>query len=384
MHPLITRIGDAVLGTDRKVRLRVTLAMIAFYGYSISSMLLLFAIDIGLVKRGPGLWLLVYMWAGMITFYTLVRTDWSSRLGNPGMDLPQCLYATVAILWAYLISGEVRSSVLMLVALVLVFGMFSLKAREVLTLGIFTVASLGVIMTGMVLSDPQMDPRMEFIRFVLAAGTLPAVSGVAYYVSKMRNRLQEQKSELAHALDLLQEIASRDELTRLVNRRHMQQRIEQEASMQLRSGEPFCLALIDLDHFKRVNDQHGHAVGDQVLKEFADAALQALRKTDILARWGGEEFLLLLPNEQPGSAQAALARIADCLRAHQHTPGASGLPVTFSAGLTDHPAGEPLHETLERADQALYCAKDQGRNRTVMRTAAHTPEPNTLADARQV
>ncbi|RZL02194.1 MAG: GGDEF domain-containing protein [Rubrivivax sp.] len=384
MHPLITRIGNAVLGTDRKVRLRVTLAMIAFYGYTISSMLLLFAIDIGLVERRPGLWLLAYMWAGMTTFYTLVRTDWSSRLGNPGMDLPQCLYATVAILWAYLISGEVRSSVLMLVALVLVFGMFSLKAREVLTLGIFTVASLGVIMTGMVLHDPTMDPRMEFIRFVLAAGTLPAVSGVAYYVSKMRNRLQEQKSELAHALDLLQEIASRDELTRLVNRRHMQQRIEQEALMQLRSGEPFCLALIDLDHFKRVNDQHGHAVGDQVLKEFADAAQQALRKTDILARWGGEEFLLLLPNEQPDSAHAALARIADCLRAHQHTPGASGLPVTFSAGLTDHPAGEPLHETLERADQALYSAKDQGRNRTVTRTAPVLPLANTLADARQV
>lgn len=386
MDSIVTRIGNAVLGTDRKVRMRVTLSMIAFYGYAISSLLLLFAIDIKLVERTSGFWLLAYMWVGMGTFYTLVRTDLSSRLGNPGMDLPQCLYATGAILWAYMISGEVRSSVLMLVALVLVFGMFSLKAREVLTLGIFTVASLGVIMTGMVLSNPSLDPRMELIRFVLAAGTLPAVSGVAYYVSKMRSRLQEQRSELANALDLLQEVASRDELTRLVNRRHMQQRIEQEALLQLRSSEPFCLALIDLDHFKRVNDQHGHAVGDQVLKEFAEAAQLALRKTDILARWGGEEFLLLLPNERLDSAQAALARIADCLRVHQHSPGASGLPVTFSAGLTDHPTGEALRETLERADQALYCAKDQGRNRTVTRTALPLPMTETfiLADARQV
>jgi len=223
------------------------------------------------------------------------------------------------------------------------------------------------------------------LRFVLAAETRPAVSGGAYYVSKRRNRLQAQKSVLAHALDLLQEIASRDELTRLVNRRHMQQRIEEQASMQLRSGEPFCLALIDLDHFKRVNDQHGHAVGDQVLKEFADAALEALRKTDILARWGGEEFLLLLPNEHPDGAQAALGRIAERLRAHQHTPGASGLPVTFSAGLTDHPVGEPLRETLERADQALYRAKEQGRDRTVAHLATPPPEETTtLADARQV
>jgi diguanylate cyclase (GGDEF)-like protein len=359
--------------------------MIAFYGYSMSS-LLLFAIDIGLVARQPGLWLLTYMWVGMITFYVLVRTDLSSRLGNPGMDLPQCLYATVAVLWAYVIAGEVRSSVLMLVALVLVFGMFSLKAGEVVALGVFTVGSLGVIMAAMVMLDPtNHDARLELIRFVLAAGTLPALSAVAYYVSTVRKRLTEQKDELAQALAMLQEVASRDDLTRLVNRRHMQQRIEQEVSIQWRSGEPFCLALLDLDHFKRINDQHGHAKGDQVLKDFAQAALAVLRKTDILARWGGEEFLLLLPNERPDGAHAALQRIGASLHARLQSPGASGLPVTFSAGLTDHPAGEPLHETLERADQALYAAKAHGRNRVVVQPAPPLSLiDRTLADAPQV
>jgi len=386
MYPALHRIGNAVMGVDRKMRARITLTLIAFYGYSVSSLLLLFAIDIGLVNRVQGHWLLVYIWTGMTTFYILVRTDWSTRLGNPGMDLPQTLYATVAILWAYVITGPVRSSVLMLVALVLVFGMFSMTARQVLALGIFTVLSLGVVMTAMVMGDPVLyEPHLEFIRFVLAASTLPALSSVAYFVSKVRQRLIEQKGELAHALALLQEVASRDELTRLVNRRHMQQRIEEEASMQLRSGEPFCLALLDLDHFKRINDQYGHAKGDQVLKDFAEAAQQALRKTDVLARWGGEEFLLMLPNEQPASAAAALARIGACLQAHLTTPGASGLPVTFSAGLTDHPPGEPLHETLERADQALYAAKNQGRNRVVTQAASSpTAQQETLADARQV
>jgi diguanylate cyclase (GGDEF)-like protein len=258
----------------------------------------------------------------------------------------------------------------------------------VLALGVFSVGSLGVIMAGMVLHDPQhVDARLEFIRFVLAAGTLPALSGVAYYVSQVRRRLVEQKDELANALAMLQEVASRDDLTRLVNRRHMQQRIEQEAAMQWRSGEPFCLALLDLDHFKRINDQHGHAKGDQVLKDFAAAALEALRVTDVLARWGGEEFLLLLPNERPDGAQAALLRISTCLQTHLQTPGASGLPVTFSAGLTDHPAGEPLHETLERADQALYEAKARGRNLVVVRPAPHpfvVHKDKALADARQV
>lgn len=384
--PVLNRISDLVLGVDRKVRIRVSLAMIAFYGYSMSSLLLLFAIDIGLVDRQQGLWLLAYIWVGMTTFYVLVRTDLSSRLGNPGMDLPQCLYATAAILWAYVIAGEVRSSVLMLVALVLVFGMFSLKAREVVALGVFTVSSLGVIMAAMVTLDPQHhDARLEFIRFVLAAGTLPALSAVAYYVSKVRRRLTEQKDELAQALAMLQEVASRDDLTRLVNRRHMQERIEREAAMQQRSGEPFCLALLDLDHFKRINDHHGHAKGDQVLKDFAQAALAVLRKTDVLARWGGEEFLLLLPNEHPAGAHAALERIGTSLQAQLQSPGASGLPVTFSAGLTDHPEGEPLRETLERADQALYAAKAQGRNRVVTQASAPLAVlDKALADARQV
>ena len=374
MHPALKRIGDLILGTDRKVRMRVTLAMIAFYGYSISSLLLLFAIDIGLVERQQGLWLMTYIWVGMGTFYLLVRTDWSSRLGNPGMDLPQCLYATVAILWAYMIAGEVRSSVLMLVALVLVFGMFSLKAREVVILGIFTVASLGVIMTIMTRQNPHIDARLEFIRFVLAGSTLPAVSGVAYYVSQMRARLIEQKAELAHAFALLQEVASRDELTSLVNRRHMQQRIEEEAALQLRTHEPFCLALIDLDHFKRVNDQHGHAMGDLVLKEFAQAALEVLRQTDVLARWGGEEFVVLLPNTPLEQAHQLAERMRESVAySAQLYASDDAVRVTISIGVAATATGQPttLDLLVQAADRALFDAKRAGRNQVWLAPQRH-------------
>lgn len=145
---------NLVLGADRKVRARVQLTMIAVYGYTVSSLLLVYGMSIGLVERGPGEWLLAYMLVGVTCFYLLVRTDLSTRLGNPGMDLPQCLYAIVAILFAYVITGPVRSSVLMLVALVLVFGMFTLTARQVVIMGVFTVLSLGVVMTAMVLTEP--------------------------------------------------------------------------------------------------------------------------------------------------------------------------------------------------------------------------------------
>ena len=102
---------NLVLGPEPKVRTRVQLTMIAVYGYSVSALLLVYAMRIGLVAEGPGQVLLAYVLAGMLGFYLLVRTDWSTRLGNPGMDLPQCLYAIVAILFAYVITGPVRSSV---------------------------------------------------------------------------------------------------------------------------------------------------------------------------------------------------------------------------------------------------------------------------------
>lgn len=178
---------DLVLGADARVRGRVRLSMIAVWGYSISSVLLVYAMHIGLVARAPGEMLLAYMWVGMTTFYLLVRTDWSTRLGSPGMDLPQCLYALVAILFAYAITGPVRSSVLMMIALVLVFGMFTLSARQVFIMGAATVLGLGVVMATLVHLDPvEFDPKLELIKFVLAASTLPAVSAVAFSISTGR------------------------------------------------------------------------------------------------------------------------------------------------------------------------------------------------------
>jgi diguanylate cyclase (GGDEF)-like protein len=325
----------------------------------------------------------------MPAFYLLVRSDWSSRLGNPGMDLPQCLYAIAAILFAYAITGPVRSSVLMLIALVLVFGMFTLNARQVVIMGTATVAGLGVVMMTMVWLNPaDFDPRLELIKFVLAACTLPAVSAVAFYVAQVRERLMAQHQELSHALAMLQEVVTRDELTGLWNRRHMTQLIEARIQRQQREGVGFCLALIDLDHFKQINDQHGHQVGDQALRAFADGARQVLRQTDTLARWGGEEFLLMLDMPEPGieGGLVALARIREALQAPLKT--VPGLRIGFSAGLTEHPVGEPLHATLERADHALYAAKAAGRQRTEVlpapRTASTRPQGKALAEPRQV
>jgi diguanylate cyclase (GGDEF)-like protein len=135
-----------------------------------------------------------------------------------------------------------------------------------------------------------------------------------------------------------------------------------------RSGHHrFCLALLDIDHFKRINDTYGHAVGDEVLRNFSKVVQSGLRDTDVLARWGGEEFLVLLNDTSPELANVGLERARYLLAEATLVPALPDLKPTFSAGLTAYGLNEALDVCIERADRALYKAKDGGRNCTVIR-----------------
>ncbi len=201
----------------------------------------------------------------------------------------------------------------------------------------------------------------------MLAAMLPAVSLLSSRLARLRDRSRRQRHEIAQALARIQELATRDELTGLVNRRHMSSLLERERQRCVRSGRGLSVAMVDIDHFKAVNDHYGHPVGDEVLRTFAHQAPQALRGTDIVSRWGGEEFVLLLPEAALPAARIGVERVRGRIAA---TPMAhlSGVPirVTVSVGLTEHIAGESVTQTLERADRALYEAKAQGRNRTVV------------------
>lgn len=132
-----------------------------------------------------------------------------------------------------------------------------------------------------------------------------------------------------------------------------------------RHGERFTVALIDLDHFKRINDQHGHRMGDEALKAFAQAATASLRESDALARWGGEEFLVVMPHTSAHKATLALQRLRQVLSETTIGSPEAGVRLGFSAGVATHEVATPLTLTLERADRALYEAKEAGRGRDV-------------------
>jgi len=150
-----------------------------------------------------------------------------------------------------------------------------------------------------------------------------------------------------------------DPLTGVPNRRFFEQRLAEEVG-RLRRGTPAALALVDVDHFKQVNDRHGHPTGDAVLRRVAADLGGGLRDSDLLARWGGEEFAVLLPATGPGQAREIGERLRRRVAASGETPA-----VTVSIGLAPGVAGEGAAAWLERADRALYAAKAAGRDRVM-------------------
>ncbi len=171
--------------------------------------------------------------------------------------------------------------------------------------------------------------------------------------------LRRRNEGLADTFQRLTDMASTDSLTGIANRRSLQSIYESMSA----TGRPFTLAMFDLDHFKQVNDQHSHVVGDQVLRHIATVLTRALRHGDCLGRFGGEEFTLLLPDTPLNDAPAVLDRLQEATRTADWQSFAPGLHVTLSGGAVAVGAGESFEGAVARADQLLYRAKAQGRNR---------------------
>jgi len=181
-----------------------------------------------------------------------------------------------------------------------------------------------------------------------------------HMISKLRNELADQISSLAKVESLASEVyklAALDQLTGLYNRRSGEQRLAQEISRAQRHGRPLTVLLMDLDGLKQVNDKHGHAAGDTLLKGFADRLQRAIRGSDLAVRLGGDEFMALLPECRAEEVRHVLARIEglefDC--------DDEKIRLQFSRGWTDYKPGETPQELLNRADQELYANKRAGK-----------------------
>lgn len=235
------------------------------------------------------------------------------------------------------------------------------RARGILVAS-FTLGALAFYVRGiavMLVADPLhalVSPGIFQSSLSVAAAAAVIVSSFAFLL------LHKERAEGEAA-----RMATMDPLTGAYNRRTFHEIAERELSRIRRAGQPLSIILIDIDHFRPINEQHGSRVGDEVLQKIADIVRSALRKEDMLVRYGGEEFLVLLPDVPGPGAVVVAGRIRKSVEAEPIVAGGQSLPVTVSVGVSARldEGPESIESLLSRADQALSLAKQRGRNRVV-------------------
>ena len=185
--------------------------------------------------------------------------------------------------------------------------------------------------------------------------------GLFYFINEMRTRTFVTGRQLEQNIEELKDLSLRDPLTRLFNRRMMNEELDRQTALSRRTGQPLTIILLDIDHFKRVNDSLGHSVGDEVLRQCAGRLVETVRESDSVYRFGGEEFLLMLPNSSLPSARALAERLLTTFSGELF----DGVPwpVTVSMGVSDSSERLLPADMIKLADCRLYAAKDAGRNR---------------------
>jgi diguanylate cyclase len=184
----------------------------------------------------------------------------------------------------------------------------------------------------------------------------------------MREKAQTTEAEIAklhRELDRVSAQARHDPLTGALNRQGLDEALERELSKVRRQDTPLCMALLDIDNFKTINDKLGHATGDAALTHLATVAREAMRPQDTLARYGGEEFVVLLPDTALESGIEAMTRLQRELTRRFFLAGTEKVLITFSAGVAQLGSNETGHDAIRRADQAMYLAKRAGKNRVL-------------------
>ena len=358
---------DTLLTREPAQRLRLSQTLLAVAVMAVGVVVVQAYMWAGLVARAPGMvWSLVSA-LGMLLFYVVIRSGWTRTLADPALTAPQMLFAVSSCAAAYALGGPVRGGVYPVLMLIMVFGVFVLPPRWMAGVVVYAAVLFAAVMAVMVNLRPQQYPLIvEVGHFVMMVTMLGASVLLSVRITGLRRVSKQHRTDLAQALLRLREANTRDELTGLVNKRHMLSLMEQEHQRCIRSGQTFCLAVLDIDNFKPVNEAHGYDVGDAVLRAVADEAQRQVRSADVLCRWAEDDFVLMLSDTRVALARGGLERLHERVSALRIVHGQQALSVTLSAGLAEHHAGENVAQTLARAERALAEARGQGRGRLVV------------------
>lgn len=341
-------------------------------GVAVGSQLGIFAVDT------PHLWVFGTVYLINFTIYLVIYSGASRSLTDPSMTVLQMMVGVVFVTVILHYAVEIRGATHVVYFMVMTFGIFALDRYKMIMMSLFVM----VCYTLLLLLEWWLWPRRQV--FIISVGQWSILAlGLAWfvyvggYIYNLQQRFRAQRrvlreneqhlteanEQLQGALQRLAELAVRDELTGLFNRRYFLERLEEELAETERGLHALHIALIDLDHFKQVNDRYGHQMGDRVLRKLADVAGRELRRSDVVARYGGEEFIVLFSEGDTAQIRYVLERLRIAFADACRTEINQDIEVTLSAGLAAWQEGDHPDMLILRADKALYQAKEAGRNR---------------------
>ncbi|WP_027544138.1 GGDEF domain-containing protein [Bradyrhizobium sp. WSM2254] len=299
------------------------------------------------------------------TFTVLSEAGVGDRFTDHYLTVFQ-ISAHMALQFVFLLSVP-TIGIAFICVLFLIFAFGTLRMTSAQAMITWTLAAIGLAAVFLASDLPigmpvatRLQRTASMLCFVLVIGQC---AFLGLFGATLRKILYQRSIELKAAYQRIEELAELDELTGSYNRRCIMRLLDTEMEKSRRASTPCAIALIDLDWFKRINDAHGHPVGDEVLRTFSITIFANIRPADCFGRYGGEEFLLLLPDTDGEAAARMLERLRSIVADLDWSAFSLGMRVTISAGVVTLRDIDTADTILARADSALYSAKAQGRNR---------------------
>ncbi|HWU97796.1 MAG TPA: GGDEF domain-containing protein [Oxalicibacterium sp.] len=299
-------------------------------------------------------------------FYLSFATGLNLKTRTQNLRIPLTLSAIGIMLTIGYIAPVTQILLTPFLFLTMAFVMHRVSPKEMLWMSLAVLGAYALVVFAHFRERGDTQLLMLECALLLAlALTLPSFAMLAGRVQRLHSALFQANRKIRD----IEQDAQRDALLGCYNRRYIVAALEQQKRMADETGAPLCLAVIDLDHFKRVNDEAGHLGGDEVLRSFAGIAERNVRQRDIFGRYGGEEFLLVLPETSLLAALNIAERIRAQVEQHEWSAKLQNR-VTVSIGLTQHIPGESVLDLFSRTDTAMYMAKQGGRNQVVVEEPA--------------
>jgi diguanylate cyclase len=301
----------------------------------------------------------------MLVFLALSETGFNDRFADHYLTLAHGFCASTIMLGGIYLAPEVGLAFCFF--FFLVFGFATLRTTAWQAATIWTYATVGLAAAFLLANKPIGLPtetwaeRVATVLFLIVS--LGRCMSMGLFSIALREALYKRGKELKSAYERIEELAQLDELTGALNRRSVMRELDDELRRCQRSKRPCSVALIDLDWFKKINDTFGHPAGDEALRAFAITIFANIRGIDRFGRYGGEEFLLVMPDTPQDEANRTVNRLREMIAGLDWAAISPSMSVTLSAGVTSVRANDTTDTVLRRADRALYHAKERGRNR---------------------